>query len=100
MSGHDARDRLAVRLGDAYGLSASDARAAVASLEIDVVASGHVAFERHGNDVLLVDGGEVIATLVLGDLLPAIAPACDTLDPHGDREDGPLRQVPSGRYMA
>jgi len=85
MNGTATKDRLAVRLADAYGLTTDDVQTAVAGLAAEIAED--VAFERHGGDVLLVDGGEVVATLSLGDVLPPIAPACDTLDPYGDRED-------------
>lgn len=85
MNGTSSKDRLAGRLADAYGLTMDDAQTAVAGLAAEIAED--VAFERHGGDVLLVDGGEVVATLSLGDVLPPIAPACDTLDPYGDRED-------------
>jgi len=95
-----ATERLAVRLADAYGLRTEDARTAVASLGTGIAGLEGISFERHGGDVLLVHGGEVMATLALGGLLPAIAPACDTLDPYGDCDDLPLRQTPAGRHMA
>lgn len=87
MSAGDTTVRLADRLATAYGTTVAEMRTALASLAPINVDADAVSFERHGDDVLLVWTGEVVATLALGSVLPRVAAACDTLDPYGDRVD-------------
>lgn len=101
MSAGTVQDRLAVRLADAYDIPQEDACTALRDAGAVPPDANRISFERHGGDVILVDGGEAIATLRLEGVLQPVAAACDTLDPYGDREDvlsaGMLREPRSPR---
>ena len=79
--------RLADRLAHAYDMPPADVRSALAALQPVEAEIDAISFERDGDQVLLVQGGEVVASLPLGSMLPPIASSCDTLDPYGDRDD-------------
>ncbi len=82
-------DALGARLACAYDLDQRTAETAVrsASTMLAGIAASDVSFERHAGRILLVHGGDVVAELDLEGDLPPIAPACDTLDPYGERGD-------------
>lgn len=89
MSGHDLKAILASRLAVAYAISLADAMYALDETTLTAVDPSEITFERQGDTVLLIHGGLPIAELDLcGALLP-VAPACDTLDPYGDRDGIP-----------
>lgn len=89
MSGHDAKEILASRLAVAYAIGLPDAMQALDETMLIAVDPSQIAFERQGDTVLLIHGGLPIAELDLcGALLP-VAPACDTLDPYGERDGTP-----------
>lgn len=96
-----AQERLASRLATAYDLPLVTATAAIHKAEalLHGIHEPAIAFERDRANILLISGGEIVATLPLDGILPAIAPACDTLDPYGDREDVLMamhRDTPAG----
>jgi hypothetical protein len=79
--------RLAARIADAYAMPLQTVTEALAECSIETEDVAGLALERHGDRILIVQGGDVLADIDMGEDLPPIATACDTLDPYGDRTD-------------
>ncbi len=81
----DHAGRLAARIALAYDIETSLVRTACSHMP--PLDASQIAIERQGDRILLLQDGDIVAGMDLPGVLPAIATACDTLDPYGDRDD-------------
>ncbi|MFZ3482068.1 hypothetical protein [Sphingomonas sp. 3-13AW] len=89
MSAQGAIVLLADRLASAYDIDpGKTCRALTESAPpLEDADLEHLAIERDGESVLLIQDGEILARLDLSEVLGITTRAQDTLDPYGDGED-------------